>query len=499
MAVQGSNGPAEVAMSHRRSSSLTGGARVSDEQVPTTQARTRPPPPLKASSFDCGDHGEVGDDGSRRRPENLAQAAISVAHSTYEAIEHRSEAFMQRFDDSIDELENSPLVQTTKATVQKVATVIEKPVVLIKQSRFAEEVSGVLTEIENTEVVQVARGRARQAYMYVEPISEKILSRVGSLDTEEDDVQFVIPPSMQRSPGKSVDIPAKPRPLLRQYDIDSQRIKIDPTQYVPIQEEVPEIHVSGEDGGFSVLSQGDKLLKVKAPDQISIVSATDSERQYELVRPHRLYRTPPLPPPRHKEPRRSLQARLSNNGVKTTLVEETAEEKTCRCGTSRSVRFTEKDSGSEVPCRAGKDATSTLTVKRMVDVVERRPTMKDSRSMEAVDKRNSLLDECSEDQALIPIESLEGSSISKIREKLREYNYNVICINGKTFYVPKSVVKEPEPREVYGGASAFFEASETIDWKTVKGIYLLLFMSFSITKIHLRLSFHEVGRLVFIH
>ncbi|XP_050730127.1 sodium channel protein 60E-like isoform X4 [Eriocheir sinensis] len=461
-------------MSHRRSSSLTGGARASDEQVPSAQARTRPPPPLKASSFDCGDHGAAGEEGARKRPENLAQAAISVAHSTYEAIENRGEAIMQRFDDSIDELENGPLVQTAKATVQKVATVIEKPVGLIKQSRFVEEVSGVLTEIENTEVVQVARGRARQAYMYVEPISEKILSRVGSLDADEDDVQFVIPPSMQRSPGKTVVVPVKPRPLLRQFDIDSQRIKIDPTQYVPIQEEVPEIHVSGEDGGFSVLSQeGDKLLKVKAPDQISIVSATDSERQYELVRPHRLYRTPPLPPPRHKEPRRSLQARLSNNGVKTTIVEEAAGEMTCRCAASaRSVRFTEKDSGkgsdSEAMCVAGKDVSSNLTVKRMVDVVERRPAMKDSRSIETVDKRNSLLDECTEDQPLIPVESLEGSSISKIREKLREYNYNVICINGKTFYVPKSVVKEPAPREVYGGASTFFEASETIDWKTVK-------------------------------
>ncbi|XP_045110283.1 sodium channel protein 60E-like isoform X5 [Portunus trituberculatus] len=476
-------------MSHRRSSSLTGGARVSEEQVPSAKARTRPAPPLKASSFDYGDHGAPGgpgiegEDGMRRgRPENLAQAAMSVAHSTYEALENRSEAIMQRFDDSIDELENGPLVQTAKATVQKVATVIEKPVGLIKQSRFVEEVSGVLTEIENTEVVQVARGRARQAYMYVEPISEKILSRVGSFDADEDEnVQFVIPPSMQRSPGRVVDVPLKPRPLLRPYEIEGQRVKLDPTQYA-IQEEVPEIHVSGEDGRLSVLSQGsDKLLKVKAPDQISIVSATDSERQYELVRPHRLYRTPPLPPPRHKEPRRSLQARLSNNGVKTSLVEESSErrqdgeEGLCRCGSSaRSVRFTEKDSTSKKDGAAGaskgsgkEPSSSTLTVKRMVDVEERRPAIKDQQYMESVDKRNSLLDECTEDQPLVPIE-MEGCSISKIREKLREYNYSVICINGKTFYVPKSIVKEPEPREVYGGASTFFEASETIDWKTVK-------------------------------
>ena len=516
MDVRDSNGPAEVAMSHRRSSSLTGGAGVSEDQVPSAKARNRPAPPLKASSFDYGDHGAAGgagcegeEDMRRGRPENLAQAAISVAHSTYEALENRSEAIMQRFDDSIDELENGPLVQTAKATVQKVATVIEKPVGLIKQSRFVEEVSGVLTEIENTEVVQVARGRARQAYMYVEPISEKILSRVGSFDAdEEDNVQFVIPPSMQRSPGRIVDIPIKPRPLLRQYDIDGQRVKIDPTQYA-IQEEVPEIHVSGEDGRLSVLSQGnDKLLKVKAPDQISIVSATDSERQYELVRPHRLYRTPPLPLPRHKEPRRSLQARLSNNGVKTSIVEETSEKRqdgeegSCRCASSaRSVRFTEKDAtcskddAGETSEMAGKDSSSTLTVKRMVDVQERRPAIKDS--MEAIDKRNSLLDECNEDQPLVPIE-MEGCSISKIREKMRENNYSVICINGKTFYVPKSVVKEPEPREVYGGASAFFEASETIDWKTVKGIYsVTLSFVFHITKIYLSLIFHEVGRMVF--
>ncbi|KAK8733906.1 hypothetical protein OTU49_006239, partial [Cherax quadricarinatus] len=116
--------------------------------------------------------------------ENLAQAAISAAHSAYEVLENRSEAIFQRFDHSMDELENGPLVQTAKATVQRAAIVIEKPVGKIKQSRFVEEVSGVITEIENTEVVQAAKGRARQAYMYVEPISEKILSRVGSLDAD---------------------------------------------------------------------------------------------------------------------------------------------------------------------------------------------------------------------------------------------------------------------------------------------------------------------------
>ncbi|XP_071550553.1 sodium channel protein 1 brain-like isoform X3 [Panulirus ornatus] len=482
-------------MSHRRSNSLTGSAKVSDIQVPTAQGRTRPPPPQKASSLDV-EHGAGGGpsldgaEGSRRgRSENLAQAAISVAQSAYEALENRSEAIFQRFDDSIDELESGPLVQTAKATVQRAATVIEKPVGRIKQSWLVEEVSGVITEIENTEVVQAARGRARQAYMYVEPISEKILSRMGSLDTEEEgEVQFVIPPSMQRPSGKAIEAPVKARPMLRQFELDSKRIKIDPSQYISKNEEVPEIHVSGEDGSRSVLSQGsDILLKVKAPDQISIVSATDSERQYEIVRPYKLYRTPPLPPPRHKERRRSFQVKLSTSGVKSSLVDENSEKRRlldekpdpCYCSTGvRSVRFSEDEpesmednqaEDSPVPNTKGKDPATNLGVRRVVDVCERRPALKDpSKTHDAVDKRNSLLDECGEDQPLVPIESLEGSSIAKIREKLREYNYNVVCINGKTFYVPKSVVKEPEVKEVYGGASSFFEASQTIDWQTVK-------------------------------
>lgn len=496
MAVGGSDGPAEVAMSHRRSNSLTGsGAKVSDIHVPSAQGRTRPLPPQKASSLDV-EHGVAGGpshegaDGSRRgRPENLAQAAISVAQSAYEALENRSEAIFQRFDDSIDELENGPLVQTAKATVQRAATVMEKPVGRIKQSWLVEEVSGVITEIENTEVVQAARGRARQAYMYVEPISEKILSRMGSLDNEEEgEVQFVIPPSMQRPAGRAVEAPVKARPSLRQFELESKRIKIDPSQYITKNEDVPEIHVSGEDGSRSVLSQGsDNLLKVKAPDQISIVSATDSERQYEIVRPYKLYRTPPLPPPRHKERRRSFQVKLSNSGVKSSLVDENSEKRRllddkndpCYCSTgARSVRFSEdepeslEDSQAEgSPDPKGKNSAVSLGVRRVVDVCERRPALKDpSKTHDAVDKRNSLLDECGEDQPLVPIESLEGSSIAKIREKLREYNYNVVCINGKTFYVPKSVVKEPV-KEVYGGASSFFEASQTIDWQTVKGIH----------------------------
>ncbi|XP_042233156.1 uncharacterized protein LOC121873582 [Homarus americanus] len=487
-------------MSHRRSSSLTGSAKVSDYQVPTTaQARARPRPPQKASSLDVGDHGVAGGashndgEGSQRgRPDNLAQAAFSAAQSAYEALENRSEAIFQRFDDSIDELENGPLAQTARATVHRAAVVIEKPVGRIKQSRFVEEVSGVITEIENTEMVQAARGRARQAYMYVEPISEKILSRVGSLDADEEgEVQFVIPPSMQRAPGRSIEAPSKPRPVLRPYEPEGKRIVIDPSQYVAIQEEVPQIHVSGEDGRCSVLSQGsDNLLKVKAPDQISIVSATDSERQYEIVRPYKLYRTPPLPPPRHKEHRRSLQVKLSNSGVRTSIVEENSEKRklledkpdSCYCSTgtsaARSVRFsddhptsgeggkTENSSSVPNPDRAH---PASLGVRRVVDVCERRPALKDtSKTQDSIDKRNSLLDECREAEPLVPIETLEGSSIAKIREKMREYNYNVVCINGKTFYVPKPVVKEPETREVYGGASTFFESSETIDWKTVK-------------------------------
>lgn len=461
-------------MSHRRSSSLTGSARVSDAQAPPpgpSGTRPRPPPPVKASSLDVGDHGAATSDGSDGRQGNLAQAAKQA----YEVLESRSENIFQRFDDSIDELESGPLVQTAKATVQRVATVIEKPVGRIKQSRFVEEVSGVINEIENTEVVQVAKGKARQAYLYVEPISEKILSRIGSLEDENAEVQFVIPPSMQRPQGKAVvEVTSRRRPLLRQFDIDRNRVKIDPSQYDLIQEDVPAIHVSGVDGRDSVLPQGDNCSKDKAPDQISIVSATDSERQYELVRPHRLYLTPPLPPPK---PRRSWQAKISNNGVKNSLLEENSEKKRlldnkdglCECGgQGRSVRF------SEATQEAGgaNNPPANLSVKRLVDVCERRPVLKQnsSKSLEDVDKRNSLLDEYGEEQLLVPIESLEGSSISKIREKLREHNYNVICINGKTYYVPKSALKEPETKETYGGASYFFESSQTIDWKTVKGI-----------------------------
>lgn len=485
-----SDGPAQVVMSHRRSNSLTGSAKVSDIHVPS-QARTQPL--HKASSLDVGGHGsnvaagpshDCDESGRRGRPDNLAQAAIHVAQSAYEALENRSEAIFQRFDDGLDELERGPFVQTAKATVQRAATVIEEPVERIRRSKLVEEVSYVLREVENTEVVQAARGRARNVYHYVEPIGEKILSRVGSLDTEEEEVQFVIPPQMQRPSGRV--LPATPKPVARVSDEEGTPVRLDPVQYGAIQEEVPEINVLGEDG-CSVLSHGsDNLLKVKAPDQLSIVSETDSVRHYEIVRPYKLYRTPPLPPPKPREHRRSLQVRLSNSGIKTLLLEEKSEKSrlleksnNCECsGASgqRSVRFSEgkpsENSAGESggPNSKGADPTK-LGVRTVIDIKERRPALKDIKAQESIDKKNSALDECGEEEPLVPVTDLEGHAIAKIREKLKETDCNIVVLNGKTFFVPKSALKEPEKREVYGGASAFFEASQEIDWSTVKGIH----------------------------
>ncbi|XP_068207434.1 sodium channel protein 60E-like [Palaemon carinicauda] len=491
-----SDGPAKVVMSHRRSSSLTGSAKVCDIRTSAQQRTAKPPPLLKASSLDVGgEHGgegvaagpsncggEYDDGGSRSR---LAHSSVfTAARNAYSALETKGGSFINRFDSELDELEHGALVQTAKATVQKAAIVIEKPVGRIKQSKFVEEVSGVIEEIEKNEVVQAVSGKARQAYMYVEPIGEKILARVGSLDADEKDdkVQFVIPPSSNRAPIKSVE-DYKPRPILRPYEIDFRPFPDEPryrnrNHYGSIaQEDVPRIQVSGEDGRCSVLSQGsDNLLKVKAPDQLSIVSATDSERQYEIVRPHKFYRTPPCPPPKPRH-RRSLEVRISNSGVKTSLVDENSETRRLleneekKVDLNRSVRFSDAAPGDS--STAPKKSPNTgdkdqLGVRTVVDVKERRPALKDTRAHDSIDNRNSVLDVCGEDEPLVPIaESFEGCSIIEIRQKLRELDCNVVVINGKTFYVPKSAVKESE-KEVYGGASAFFEASQSIDWATVK-------------------------------
>ncbi|XP_066950871.1 sodium channel protein 1 brain-like isoform X1 [Macrobrachium rosenbergii] len=485
-------------MSHRRSSSLTGSAKVCDIRTSAQQRTAKPPPLLKASSLDVGgEHGgegvaagpsncggEFDDGGSRSR---LAHSAVfTAARNAYSALESKGGSIINRFDSELDELEHGALVQTAKATVQKAAIVIEKPVGRIKQSKFVEEVSGVIEEIEKNEVVQAVSGRARQAYMYVEPIGEKILARVGSLDADDKDerVQFVIPPSSNRAPLRRVE-DYKPRPILRPYEIDFRPFPDepryrDPSQYgALVQEDVPRIQVSGEDGRCSVLSQGsDNLLKVKAPDQISIVSATDSERQYEIVRPNKFYRTPPCPPPKPRH-RRSLEVRISSSGVKTSLVDENSETRRLignderKGDLNRSVRFSEaapgdSDSEPKKSPNSGDKDQSTLGVRTVVDVKERRPALKDTRAQDSIDKRNSDLDVCGEDEPLVPIaESFEGCSIAEIRQKLRELDCNVVVINGKTFYVPKSAVKESE-QEVYGGASAFFEASQSIDWATVK-------------------------------
>ena len=159
------------------------------------------------------------------------------------------------------------------------------------------QIVAALHELEHHEVVQAALEKMQRAYSYVEPVTGRILSRVGSLDETGSDVEFVIPPSMGvRTPsfGRSPSLArASPRFGTPVNSLDLAHFHSNPTP--------PLIRVEAPHDSDFYSSQYHT-----APDQISLLSAADSERPYELVRPNTFYRSPPGSLPKHKEKQSSF-------------------------------------------------------------------------------------------------------------------------------------------------------------------------------------------------
>ncbi|KAF2368728.1 hypothetical protein FHG87_000526, partial [Trinorchestia longiramus] len=84
---------------------------------------------------------------------------------------------LDRFDETIDDLE-------------------ERASEAFRRVHLPPQIVAALHELENHEVVQAALEKMHRAYSYVEPVTGRILSRVGSLDETGSDVEFVIPPHM---------------------------------------------------------------------------------------------------------------------------------------------------------------------------------------------------------------------------------------------------------------------------------------------------------------
>ena len=161
------------------------------------------------------------------------------------------------------------------------------------------QIVAALHELENHEVVQAALEKMHRAYSYVEPVTGRILSRVGSLDETGSDVEFVIPPSMG---GRSPSLVRSP-----------SFVRASPRFGTPVNSLdhlIPHYHSNPTPPLIRVEAPHESDLYHHghhyhpAPDQISLLSAADSERQYDVVRPNIFYRTPPTGPiPKHKKRR----------------------------------------------------------------------------------------------------------------------------------------------------------------------------------------------------
>ena len=447
-------------MSHRRNS-LSGGARLPD--VPTSG--TARPRPSKAVSIDVPD-GRVN--------EHLRNEDRNAKYSNF-----ASGDFIQRLDEKCDNLENGPLAQTARANIQRAAEVIDEHV--LKKVRLPDEVQVYLHDLEQKPAVRAVKGRVQAAYSYVEPIGEKILSRVNS--TDEDPVEFVIPPQLERCESRGSYTSSIVRPPSRRLDFDSHQGSLDIQQYQPLAD-IPTIEVSAIDHievkererKPSILSQlSVRSYGRKSSDQISLASAADSERFYELVRPNTFYATvpSPLPKPRHKRGKGKEVAdeHTSKDTTRLLLGQSSSE-----CEGSESIKSIKPEGPNGTRKVTFNDKTksqdgSGLKRQQSSSVGNKK---KLQRQVSVDQEYNDQDDVPGENTPLVPkIQKIRGLSEEQLREQVIDGRQTVVCINGKTYIVSHPSQEEDEKKETYGGASELFGDSASSHWKTVAGIYRL--------------------------
>lgn len=489
-------------MSHRRSSSLSGSTRVADlqpEPPPPPSSHQSSPrqegrraPPRKALSVDTGkgavDQDEEYYSGRRGGPPGAGGRPLEIASAALTTIGNKSEEFIQLFDEKCDDIENGPIAQSAKATAHRAAEVIEEKV--LKHVKLPEEVYEVLHEIEKTQAYQAARCGVNKAYSYVEPI----LSRVNSGE-EEEQVEFVIPPHLENQFIKNLrgaDSPKSSRPYDRSFELDSEHYQpiVDP------RDSLPEIKISDETGRSSIVSLNTgSLLKERAPDTLSLVSMADSERQYEIIRPNKFYKTPPLPKPVPRK-RRSLLVKCGSNETRTTSLPDVDEEDqkdiqrrlaksvtlpTCECPQDArtpqqplgavGTKGTGTAGGSP---KRGTGAISSSSSGSQLKKLQRQETIGDNLGGPKLMRSSNfeISDGSREDEPLMPWKTkIKGIPEEELKERLKDKLDSVVCINGKTYIIhQRSSEQDKKEREKYGGASEFFEESIGFTWEDVTGI-----------------------------
>lgn len=492
----------------------------------------------------CRRAASVDDDDSGSQLSSAARAAADTARFR-----------LDRFDDTIDDLE-------------------ERASDAFRRVHLPPQIVAALHDLENHDVVQAALDKMHRAYSYVEPVTGRILSRVGSLDETGSDVDFVIPPHMggrSSSLARSPSLAARASPRFGSSVTSLDLINYHASRTPPlIRVEAPR--------------EGDPYhgLYYPAPDQISLLSASDSERQqYELVRPNIFYRNPPGPLPKHKKKRSFMVHQPASSAAAFTTLynpydyrssskSQRDEPSSCDCVNHECERDFRYDRLSEITDKNGcshseVDASRLRSGRRLLprapppkqpqnrlqhlDSIEESTKCGGGRSknsdscgnknqcnISSNDNKQYCEPQCSsggvsdrtgchpnsssnrnEDrqqgkhlgsnhggpirrqpskllrQTSVDIEGLDSSEreplltqhkpkqprleqVKKLSEKevkedyLRDKLDSVVCINGKTYVIPQSSVQQKERTgdECYGGASQFFENSQSIDWQAVK-------------------------------
>lgn len=448
-------------MSHRRSSSLSNGTGPYEDylEVPSTappQRRRFLPSHSLSTENSQGDaiatpqrrrflpsnslstENSQGDEdegySSSRRTSRTRQLASTALH----AIGNRSEEMCDIFDEKCDYIENRPFAQSAKAKAHRAAEVIEDKV--LKHVKVPGEVYEVLHGIENTQAYQTARVGVHRAYSYVEPI----LSRVNSVEVE-DQVDFVIPPHLETTRG-SISSSQSFRPTVP----DSKK------------DFLPQIKVSDETGKVPVINQQLEANseKDKPPDTASILSNTESETQYEIIKLNKFYKEPPIPKP---VPRRKRSFRISSELSISNLAQEAANQ----ANTENSKESSKENNLEKRKSMPRKSISEARTRK-----LQRQDTIHDldsaklrrARTLDISDREGS-----KDDDSLPKRTKIKGIPEGELKEQLQEKLDSVVCINGKTYIINKEHDHHASRPRMYGGASEFFEDSFTKSWDEVAG------------------------------
>ena len=390
-----------------------------------------------------------------------------------------------------------------------------------------------LQDIEKHDVVQSAIDKMHRAYSYVEPVTGKILSRVGSLDDNSslnNDIEFVIPhhqpfssrrsSSLARSPSLSRVSPTSFYGMGNHPRLNSNTVDL--IDYHRSQTPPPLIRIEAP----SSLEGSRAYSSSLHADQISI----NSDRgNYDKQHSSSFYKSSPynfIPSP--KKSRFSAAAtdfRRFSPDYQDPLQNDLNMQLNAKFGTTfdasrlkgrrklPQVPFSSKTQNSKLAQHSSNNSSlddnkaSRISNNRdcndtndrtRIDANDIEVSVSTSSKNPPIRRQPSkLLRQTSVDIAegnkdhqneplLTKSKSLRIEKVKKLSEKevkedyLRDKLDSVVCVNGKTYVVPQCSVenssRQKSEDDCYGGASQFFENSTSFDWHDAvpKGIFVVL-------------------------